>query len=157
MYHFGYGSNLQASFVQEKLLPSARYVMKGYLPNYAVQFRVWSEEYFGGISSIVEAPGEIVQGAIYECSQADLEKLDYLPGLYVPNYRRETFVVLGEDGVWHLAEVYRLRVLSGPFPPARKYVEGMYAGAQQIGLSPDYLEKIAGWLRESIGPASDQG
>ena len=152
MYHFGYGSNLRASFVQEELLPSAKFVMKGYLPNFEVQWPAWSEDYHGGISSIVEAPGQIVQGAIYECSQQDLEKLDYIPGLYVPKYKRETFVVLGEDGEWHAAEVYRLRVLSGPFPPARKYVEGMYEGAKQIGVTPDYLEKIAGWVRASIDP-----
>lgn len=157
MYHFGYGSNLRASLVKEKLLPSAEFVMKGYLPNYEVQWRVWSEDYMGGISSIVETPGEIVQGAIYECSQDDLEKLDYIPGLYIPKYKRETFVVLGEDGKWHSVEVYRLRELSGPFPPARKYVQGMFEGAQQIGLSPDYLEKIEGWVRESIGAGSDQG
>ena len=154
MYHFGYGSNLRASFVKEKLLPSAKFVMKGYLPNYEVQWREWSEAYMGGISSIVETPGEIVQGAIYECSQEDLENLDFIPGLYVPNYKRETFVVLGEDGRWHSAEVYRLRELNGPFPPARKYVEGMFEGARQIGLSPDYLEKIKGWVRESIGTGS---
>ena len=151
MYHFGYGSNLNASFVKDKLLPSAKYVLKGYLPNYEVQFRLWSDVYGGGISSIVEVPGQIVQGAIYECSQEDLQKLDYIPGLYVPQYKRETFLVLGEDGEWYSAEVYRLRVLSGPFPPARQYVEGMYQGARQIGLTPDYLEKVAGWVRESIG------
>jgi hypothetical protein len=152
MYHFGYGSNLNASFVKDKLLPSAKYLMKGYLPNFEVQFRLWSEDYMGGISSIVEAPGQIVQGAIYECSQQDLEKLDYIPGLYVPQYKREAFMVLGEDGAWHLAEVYRLRVLSGPFPPARQYVESMYEGAKQIGVTQDYLEKIAGWVRASIEP-----
>ena len=69
----------------------------------------------------------------------------------------ETFVVLGEDGEWYSAEVYRLRELSGPLPPARKYVEGMFEGAQQIGLSPDYLEKIEGWVRESIGAVSNLG
>ena len=152
MYHFGYGSNLRASFVQEQLLPSAKFMMKGYLPNYEVQWRIWSDEYGGGISSIVEVPGQIVQGAIYECSQEDLEKLDYIPGLYVPHYKRETFMVLGEDGAWYSVEVYRLRVLSGPFPPARGYVEGMYEGARQIDLTPDYLKKIAGWVRESIEP-----
>ena len=152
MYHFGYGSNLRASFVQEQLLPSAKFLMRGYLPNYEVQWPAWSEEYMGGISSIVEAPGQIVQGAIYKCSQDDMEKLDYIPGLYVPQYKRETFAVLGEDNKWYSAEVYRLRVLSGPFPPARQYVEGMFEGAKQIGATPDYLEKIAGWVRESIEP-----
>jgi len=150
MYYFGYGSNLRASFVTENLIPSAKFVMKGYLPNYEVQWRLWSEKYKGGISSISEAPGEIVQGAIYECTEKEVEKLDYIPGMYVPEYKRETFVVLGEDGNWHSVQLYRLRELKGPFPPSRIYVEGMLEGAKQIGVSPDYLEKIEGWLRESI-------
>lgn len=141
MYYFGYGSNLRASFVTE-LIPGATLVMKAYLPNYEVQWRAWSEAFGGGISSICETPGEIVEGAIYQCSAAALEKLDYIPGIYVPNYRRETFVVLGEDGNWHCAELYRLWELKGPFPPSRPYVEGMLEGARQIGVSADYLEKI---------------
>ena len=155
MYYFGYGSNLSASLVKEKFLPSANFIMKGYLPNYEVQWRLWSDAYKGGISSICEAPGEIVQGAIYECPETELKKLDYLPGYYVPDYKRETFVVLGEDGQWYSAELYRLRELKGPYPPSRSYVTGMLEGAKQIGVSPDYLEKIEGWLRESIVAGSD--
>ncbi len=149
MYYFGYGSNLRASFVTE-LIPSATLVMKAYLPNYEVQWRAWSEAFGGGISSICETPGEIVQGVIYQCTEKELGKLDYIPGIYVPKYKRETFVVLGEDGEWHSVELYRLWKLEGPFPPSRPYVEGMLEGAKQIGVSPDYLEKIEGWLHQSI-------
>lgn len=155
MHYFGYGSNLRASFVTE-LIPSAKFVMKGYLPNYEVQWQAWSIQYKGGISSIVETPGEIVEGAIYECTEKELEKLDYIPGIYVPEYKRETFVVLGEDSNWHSVELYRLRELKGPFPPSRSYVEGMLEGAKQIGVSPDYLEKIEGWFRKSIVAVSDE-
>jgi len=155
MYYFGYGSNLRASFVTE-LIPGATLAMKAYLPNYEVQWRAWSEAFGGGISSICEAPGEIVQGVIYQCSEKELEKLDYIPGIYVPKYKRETFVVLGEDGEWHSAELYRLWELKGPFPPSRPYVEGMLEGAKQIGVSPDYLEKIEGWLHQSILLESDE-
>ena len=149
MYYFGYGSNLRASCVIE-LIPGATFVMKAYLPNYEVQWRAWSEALGGGISSICETPGEIVQGVIYQCTEKELEKLDYMPGIYVPKYKRETFVVLGEDGEWHSVELYRLWELKGPFPPSRPYVEGMLEGAKQIGVSADYLEKIEAWLRQSI-------
>ena len=155
MYYFGYGSNLRASFVTE-LIPSATLVMKAYLPNYEVQWRAWSEAFGGGISSICETPGEIVQGVIYQCTEKELEKLDYISGIYVPKYKRETFVVLGEDGEWHSVELYRLWELKGPFPPSRPYVEGMLQGAKQIGVSPDYLEKIEDWLRQSILLESDE-
>jgi hypothetical protein len=149
MLHFGYGSNLRAAFVRE-LLPGAKPVMKGYLPNYEVQWPAWSDTFRGGTSSIVENPGELVEGVLYDCPERELKELDYKPGLYVPAYKRETFTVLGEDGQWHRAELYRLRALSGPFPPSRSYVEGMLSGAREVGLSPAYIDKIEGWLRQSI-------
>lgn len=149
MLHFGYGSNLRAAFVTD-LLPSARLVMKAYLPNYEVQFPAWSDSFGGGTSSIVEVPGQLVEGVLYECPEQELKDLDYKPGLYVPAYKRETFLVLGEDGAWHQAELYRLRELKGPFPPSRSYVEGMLEGAHEMGLSQRYIDRIEGWLQQSI-------
>ncbi len=149
MLHFGYGSNLRAAFVTE-LLPSAKLVMKAYLPNYEVQWPAWSDTFRGGTSSIAECPGELVEGVLYDCPEAQLKELDYKPGLYVPAYKRETFLVLGEDGNWHPAELYRLRELKGPYPPSRGYVEGMLSGARELGLSPRYIEKIENWLKQSI-------
>ncbi len=149
MYYFGYGSNLRAAFVTE-LLPTSKLVMKAYLPNYEVQWPAWSEKYGGGTSGIIEAPGELVEGVLYDCSEEEINALDIIPGIYVPSYKRETFRVLGEDNEWYAAELYRLRNPSGPFPPGRPYVEGMLEGAREVGLSPDYIRKIEGWLSESI-------
>jgi hypothetical protein len=42
MYHFGYGSNLSIDFVKKELIPNAKFAMKGYLPNFEVQFPFWS-------------------------------------------------------------------------------------------------------------------
>jgi len=149
MLHFGYGSNLRAAFVTD-MLPSARFVMKAFLPNYEVGWPAWSDTFGGGTSSIVEAPGELVEGVLYECTEQELKELDYKPGLYIPAYKRETFLVLGEDGTRHAAELYRLRELKGPFPPARGYVEGMLAGAREMGLSQRYIEKIEAWVEQSV-------
>jgi hypothetical protein len=52
--------------------------MKANLPNYRVEFHVYSEYWQGGISSIVEMPGELVQGDIYETQKDENQKLDIL-------------------------------------------------------------------------------
>jgi hypothetical protein len=52
MYHFGYGSNLKFDFLK-KMLPSAKFAMKGYLPNYEVQFPFLSKKWQGGCSGIM--------------------------------------------------------------------------------------------------------
>ena len=150
VYYVGYGSNLNVEYTISDLLPNGRYVMRAYIPNYQVQFRKWSNNSRGGISSIVEVPGQMVEAAMYRCPQSDLDSLDYRLDYYVPDYKREIFRVLGEDNQWYSASLYRLWDLKGPFPPARRYVEGMLEGARQLSLSPEYIEYIEGKLAESI-------
>jgi hypothetical protein len=150
VYYVGYGSNLNVQMTTTELLPNGRFLQRAYIPNYQVQFRKWSNNSRGGISNIIEVPGEMVEAAMYECPQSDLDTLDYRLDYYVPDYKREIFKVLGEDGQWYQASLYRLWEPKGPFPPARRYVEGMLEGARQLQLSPEYIERIEGFLRDSI-------
>ena len=141
MYHFGYGSNLQLSFLKQ-LLPGAEFAMKGYLPNYEVQFSFWSEKRQAGLSNIMPVPGKMVQGALYSVPQKELEILDEMDGIYKGDYLRTTFLILGEDGKFHSAELYKVIDPKGPFTPSKDYVEGMLIGAKEIGLDPDYIKII---------------
>ena len=141
MRHFGYGSNLNMEFLRG-YCPSAELVMKAYLPNHEVQFRFWSERRQGGISTIIEKPGSLVHGVIYEVPENELLDLDVLESVPQGLYRRETFLVLGEDGEWHEADLYRVTEPKGPFTPSRGYVELMLAGARAHGLAPEYVKKI---------------
>ena len=141
MYHFGYGSNLNLEFLH-KYLPSSRFVMKAYLPNYEVQFRFWSKKRQGGISSIIEKPGNLVHGVIYECDESEIKELDILESVPQGLYKREIFKVLGEDGQWHDADLYRVVDPKGPFTPSKGYVELMLTGAKRHCLDPDYIKVI---------------
>ena len=147
MYHFGYGSNLNFDFLK-KMLPSAKFAMKGYLPNYEVQFPFLSKKWQGGCSGIMEAPGEIVHGALYEVPEQELITLDNIEGIYKGRYKRETFLVLGEDGEFHPADLYRVLEPKGPFTPSREYVDIMLSGARELELDPDYIKKIEGFYSQ---------
>ncbi len=149
MFHFGYGSNLNQGFLRE-YVPSAEFVMKAYLPNYEVQFRFWSKRRQGGISSIIERPGGLVHGVIYECDEKELLELDILESVPQGLYKRETFKVMGEDLEWHLADLYRVAKPKGPFTPARGYVELMLKGARDHGLDPEYVRVIEAMYERSI-------
>ena len=149
MFHFGYGSNLSIDFVREHLIANARFVMKAYLPNFEVQFPFWSEENQGGYSGVMEAPGELVHGVLYEVTEEELIEVDNLEGVYKDRYYRQTYLVLGEDGNWHPADLYRVIDPQGPFKPLRSYVEIMLKGARESGLDPAYIERIEGFLRDS--------
>jgi gamma-glutamylcyclotransferase (GGCT)/AIG2-like uncharacterized protein YtfP len=149
MYHFGYGSNLNIKCVHEELNPNAKFVMKGFLPNFEVSWPFWSEKEQAGYSGIMEAPGELVHGALYEMTEEELIKMDNLEDCYKDTYKRETFLVLGEDGKWYKADLYRVIDPKGPFPPSRSYVDIMLEGARDLGLDPEYIKKIEGFHRQS--------
>ncbi len=148
MYHFGYGSNLQFDFVKT-LLPSAKFAMKGYLPNYEIRFNFWSEKKQGGLSNVMIAPGNMVHGALYEVPKKELEILDEMDGVYKGDYLRRTFLIVREDGKIHPAELYQVIDPQGPFPPSKVYVQGMLTGAREIGLDPAYIKTIEQFYAES--------
>jgi len=72
--------------------------MKAFLPNFEVSWPMWSEAEQSGYSGIMEAPGELVHGALYEMTEQELIAMDNLEDCYKGTYKRETFLVLGEDG-----------------------------------------------------------
>ena len=148
MYHFGYGSNLQLGFLKT-LLPSAQFAMKGNLLNHEVQFSFWSKKKQAGISNAVSAPGKMVQGALYEVPREEMEVLDEMDGVYKGDYLRRTFLILGEDGRIHPADLYQVIDPQGPFPPSKIYVQGMLTGAREIGLDPAYIKTIEQFYTES--------
>jgi len=149
MYHFAYGSNLNLDFLNQ-YVPSAEYIMKAYLPNFEVQFRFWSKKRQGGISSIIEKPGGMVHGVIYECDEEDMKKMDILESVNQGLYKRETFKVLGEDQNWYDADLYRIVKSQGPFTPARSYVELMLSGAKAHGLDREYIRFIENIYEQSL-------
>jgi gamma-glutamylcyclotransferase (GGCT)/AIG2-like uncharacterized protein YtfP len=146
MRHFAYGSNLSYRFLREYCL-NARFVMRAFLPNYRVEFRFFSRRRQGGISSIVFTPGEHVRGVIYEVPLVEMLRLDEVESVPQGLYSRETFLVLGEDGEFHEADLYRVVKPEGPFTPARSYVELMLEGAEEHGLDREYIEE----LKELLG------
>ena len=116
--------------------------MRASLPNFHIEFRRYSADLQGGISSIIEAPGEMVQGVIYHIPEAEILQLDVLEDVPQGLYRRDTFLVLGEDGVWHKAELYRVVSPSGPYDPAVQYIRWMIEGAREHKLDEAYVEEL---------------
>jgi len=141
VYHFGYGSNLSSKFLRQ-YCPGLETVMKAYLPNYQVEFRFYSTKREGGISSIIEKPGALTHGIIYSIPRKEMDALDIIESVPEGLYTRETFLVLGEDGEWHEADLYRVAEPQGPFAPAKEYLELMLEGAREHNMDPGLIK----WL-----------
>lgn len=142
---FSYGSNMSSAYVKD-YCPSAEAVMTGTLPNFRIEFRRYSFDLKGGLSSIIPSPGGMVRGVFYRIKRQEIEDLDKLEDVPKDIYRRETFQILGEDGNWHAADLYRVANPLGPYRPARQYVEWMLAGAKEHGLPEDYIKQIEGYM-----------
>ena len=148
MKYFAYGSNMSTEYIRD-YIPSARFVMRAFLPNFHIEFRRYSEDLQGGISSIIEAPGEMIRGVLYDVEESELIAMDILEDVPQGVYLREPFFVLGEDGNWYHADLYRVAHPDGPYTPSKKYVDFMVAGAKEHGIEPEYTAKLI-QLRRSL-------
>lgn len=97
VYYFAYGSNLLTSYLRE-YCPSATVVMRATISNFRVEFPYYSEESQGGLSGILESPGELVEGVIFDILQTEFAAMDVMESVPQKLYRRDTFLTLGEDG-----------------------------------------------------------
>lgn len=139
--HFGYGSNMSEAYMKQ-YTPGLKYLMNAQLPNFEIQFRKYSENMGGGISSIIEKPGGMIYGVLYWIPKKEIEELDILEDVPLGIYKRETFQVLGEDGDWYAADLYRVTEPKGPFEPAKQYLDLMIAGAIEHDINPEWLAKL---------------
>jgi gamma-glutamylcyclotransferase (GGCT)/AIG2-like uncharacterized protein YtfP len=139
--HFGYGSNMSETYMKQ-FTPSLKYVMNAQLPNFEIQFRKYSEDMGGGISSIIDKPGGMIYGVLYWIPKKEIEALDILEDVPLGIYKRETFQVLGEDDVWYSADLYRVTEPKGPYEPASKYLDLMIAGSTEHNINPEWVAKL---------------
>ena len=138
---FSYGSNMSTAYLRETC-PGAAPVMRAELANHRIEFRRFSTDLRGGLSTIMPAPGDLTPGVLFRVPRAEIEALDLLEDVDKGLYRRETHLVLGIDGAWHGAELYRVAQPRGPFPPATQYVGWMIEGAIEHGLDDRYIERL---------------
>ena len=92
MYYFAYGTNLNQKQMKERCADS-KPLFTAVLPNYKLAFTGWSRQWRGGVASIKSYRGERVRGAVYEVTEACLQKLDR----YESGYNRLKVTVFGED------------------------------------------------------------
>ncbi|WP_417624310.1 gamma-glutamylcyclotransferase family protein [Paremcibacter congregatus] len=148
IYHFGYGSNMDEDFMR-KYTPSLKFITTANLPNFEIQFRKYSTNLKGGISSIIPKPGGMVHGVVYTILKKEMEALDILEEVPEKIYSRETFKVLGQDGIWYNADLYRVTNPKGPFTPSLTYLGYMIKGAREKNINKDWLAHLEA-MREKV-------
>lgn len=87
LYYFAYGSNID-EYQMSSRCPFSMKMYKGILKDYRLVSAHYSKTWKGGVFSVIEQEGFIVEGIIYEITLEDMESLDRYEGF--PNvYRKE--------------------------------------------------------------------
>lgn len=147
LLYFAYGSNMHPGQMQKRC-PGCSFVAAARLRDHRLAFtRPWAGWDGGGVADIQPSPGGIVEGIVWEITEAHREALDEYEE-YPTAYDRRDVVVETFDGRTLTAFAYFARPM-GIYRPGRKYLQQLIDGARAHGLSPDYLRflgslKVAG-------------
>lgn len=139
--YFAYGSNLDESQLRRRC-PEAALVTVGSLPDFRLGFTVHSAGWNAGAADVVESPGEIVWGLVFDLTDENLEVLDHFEG-YPQQYGRfmaRIDTLQGTLDAW----VYTAQRKHPFVAPSRRYVELIKEAALRHGFPDAYVRMLEG-------------
>jgi gamma-glutamylcyclotransferase (GGCT)/AIG2-like uncharacterized protein YtfP len=143
---FAYGSNLAVDQM-EAWCPRHSFVGPARLDGFRLEFRRRSIRWQGGAADVVEAPGEMVWGALYELPDGELERLDAKEAAGHAYRRRK--VEVDQGGELRAAVTYEVIDKEELEPvPAPDYAEAMLRGAAERDLPADWRSHLDRRLSE---------
>ena len=134
--YFAYGSNMSTGrlfsrIYGAKVFSSGRIVDKKVICNKKSIDK-------SGKANLVNSPGNVVYGILYEIDQSDLDKLDKFEN----GYQRKTVEILMEKGVSVLAESYISSNCTDDSRPLKWYKKFIVEGAIEHRFPEDYIDYL---------------
>jgi gamma-glutamylcyclotransferase (GGCT)/AIG2-like uncharacterized protein YtfP len=140
MLYFAYGSNMHPGQMQERC-PGSVFVAAARLRDHRLAFsRPWAAWDGSGVADIQPSPGGIVEGVVWEITDAHRDALDEYEE-HPRAYTRKDVVVETFDGSVLTAFAYCARPM-GTYRPGRRYLQSLIDGARAHGLSPGYVASL---------------
>lgn len=154
---FVYGSSLDRAAFGEwaaahgYAVPSFEGAVPARLPGWRLAFDVVSRHWGGAVASLVEAPGDFVEGLAVPLPGAARGLVEHKEGAVSGLYTAFPVAVTPLAGGASLAALaFRAapaRRLSAEAPPAPAYLEVMARGARASGLSAEWIARLEGLSR----------
>ncbi len=155
--YFAYGNNMSTEQMQRRNVKIHDCEI-GTIPGWRICFTRYSKEWKGGVVDLL--PGsedDWVEGVIYTIDPKDLSTLDGYESRTIKGnmeiglYSRVYLPVKTESG-WKTVITYQInRTIEyrekAHFKPSKKYMELILKGAEEHGLSQEYVSKLKGWSR----------
>jgi hypothetical protein len=132
--YFAYGSNMDPVQMESRC-PDARALGRAHLAEWEVRI------YERGFATIVNAPGSVTWGVLWDVSPSDVRSLDRYEGVADGLYRREMLTVHGPESA-HVALIY-IAEFEGDGVPRDGYLERILDGARAFALPERYCAKLA--------------
>jgi gamma-glutamylcyclotransferase len=145
LWYFAYGSNLDpGTFLgRRRMQPLATAI--GVLRDFELRFDLPVGPGERGVANVAPRPGDHVWGALYHLKHADAGRLDRTEGVDKGVYRRLAVEVIRPDTVRIAAFTYRSEISRPERRPSRRYLGLLLAGARELGLPPEYVERLRAW------------
>lgn len=136
-YYFAYGSNMLHKQMENRC-PDSQFVKAVRLQGYKFIYDGHSITRKGPVANVIESPGDIVWGGLYEISEEHLKSLDKCEG-YPRSYQRKELTVDDANGNVYSAIIY-CRTGKTPGSPSEEYEQTVINGAKDCSLDPDYIK-----------------
>jgi hypothetical protein len=150
---FVYGSSLDreafSAWADEHgyTVPSFGAARPATLPGFRLAFDVVSRHWGGAVASLVESPGDVVEGLAVPMPGAARGLVDHREGAVSGLYQPIEVTIVHADGAEERALAYRAapsRRLAGEAPPSPAYLGALVRGARAAGLSAGWVQRLEG-------------
>jgi hypothetical protein len=132
--YFAYGSNMDPEQMDARC-PDARALGQAFLADWEMHIGI------RGVATVVESPGSLTWGVLWELSPSDEQSLDHYEGVAAGRYRREILTVQSPESA-HAALIY-IEEFVGDGDPLPIYLQRILNGARAFDLPEDYCAKLA--------------
>jgi cation transport regulator ChaC len=139
--YFAYGSNMGASALRTRC-PLAVQVGIAKVEGYRIGFTRFSKRRGGGVADLVEAPGSLVWGSLFDLPHDGFEALDKAEGVAIGAYARSIWQLTRGDGSVVSAWTYVVMDKKPEILPSAEYWKLLVDGAKEAGLPPDYVKTL---------------
>ncbi|GIV89167.1 MAG: hypothetical protein KatS3mg055_1685 [Chloroflexus sp.] len=136
--YFAYGSNMSLERLRSRIA-SVKVIGRAFLKDWNMVLNKRSRD-GSGKANLVESPGDVTWGVLYEIHNSDLDTLDRVEG----GYQRITVQVQQPDGTVVEAVTYISGNLTNDPRPYRWYKELILSGAREHNLPQDYIARLEG-------------
>lgn len=139
MFYFAYGPYMERAQMK-RLSKQSRFVSGTRLRDHQLIFSRRSDLWGGGVAGLKPTPGKVVEGVLYEVSEADQKILDQVEDHPKSSLRKAVTV---ETFAGEKVKAFTYFALgSGDYPPSRRYMEKLISGAEEHSLSPSYIAQL---------------